>query len=434
MSYTNKEINSSAQQPWSYGHEQAIDNRPFSFNQGRQNSVQAYNYGGHFPGSQQLGANMQYGLQRPASQKSNYNPYNDNQAPDLFARGHPFSSGTETQQFHGSRDDYPNQWQTGTQSNGMQGSHYQQNPTAGAQRQYSQAQRKSWNNNNADDTDVQRNAGFFGNGLSDQSYHHPVSLYRRNTHGGPRGSMGMSRQKPGNNLGKNNFDGRNGKKYTSAGGDPLIQSNPLQDGGDYSTNSGASTPVLGIHNKTSTETPKFKTARTQPTPKTARELGQQTPLAVNKSGANSAIVRASSGANYLSCGPPPAFLSEGNSEVSLSSVSSATNMLGHGGRGRSNTQDPFTSGPNAAQLPRSVSTGYGTSSLWSVNKGLGPSYHLLTLCQDGRKPSINVAFDAANMPLVESARTHPNMRQTGLVRVSNVRLSNSFIHANANRV
>lgn len=179
------------------------------------------------------------------------------------------------------------------------------------------------------------------------------------------------------------------------------------------------------------KTPNGKIIEAIPTPKTARELGQETPTPLLRSRRNESVTDAARSFKSESMNePPPSFSINGRrqSTATESSQVSPHTVPARKARCDSDSVDPFyAESTDVAIYGKKARFDFGTPSraVMPLHVSLyqptpGPSTHLAALCPNGAKPTVELAFDSANMPFVEPARTHPGHRTTGVVRISNV--------------
>ncbi|OBT68346.1 hypothetical protein VE03_02897 [Pseudogymnoascus sp. 23342-1-I1] len=182
------------------------------------------------------------------------------------------------------------------------------------------------------------------------------------------------------------------------------------------------------------KTPNGKIIEAQPTPKTARELGQETPTLLLRSRRNESVTDAARSFKSESMNePPPSFSINGRrqSTTTESSQVSPRTVPAAKAHRDSGAVDPFYAEPtDVAAFGKKARFEFTATSraVMPLHVSLyqpapGPSTHLAALCPNGAKPSVELAFDAANMPFVEPARTHPGHRTTGVVRISNIPFS-----------
>jgi len=179
------------------------------------------------------------------------------------------------------------------------------------------------------------------------------------------------------------------------------------------------------------QTPSGKVIATQPTPKTARELGQETPTPFLRSRRNESVADAAKSFKSDSLNEaPPSFWLDGRKRSTTTESSHVSPRTVPEGKARRSSQvkDPFLGQTtditvygkktrfDFGVVPRTVVPLH--VSLYQPSPG--PSAHLASLCPGGQKPTVEVAFDSANMPFVEPARTHLAQRHTGVVHISNV--------------
>lgn len=257
-----------------------------------------------------------------------------------------------------------------------------------------------------------------------QNYNHGKPSARRNGHR-PRSSVAainLPSQYSGGN--KQNNGGFGQKRYVSSGAELSTQSN----------NSHELQEVTEPFPWTSTEykTPNGKTTEAQPTPKTARELGQETPTPLLRSRRNESVTDTVIPFKPEPMNdPPPTFVIDDRrqSTTTDSSKVSPRTVPEKKASHDSDAVDPFYAEPTAdiANYVKKARFDFGAPSraVMPLHVSLyqpapGPSTHLAALSPNGAKPNVELAFDAANMPFVEPARTHPGHRTTGVVRISNV--------------
>ncbi|KFY50332.1 hypothetical protein V495_00307 [Pseudogymnoascus sp. VKM F-4514 (FW-929)] len=182
------------------------------------------------------------------------------------------------------------------------------------------------------------------------------------------------------------------------------------------------------------QTPNGKITKACPTPKTARELGQETPTPLLRSRRNESVTDAAkSFKSEPMTEPPPSFSINGRrqSKTTDSSQVSPRTVPEKTVRHDSDAVDPFLTESNEVTLygkKARFDAGTPSRAVMPLHVSLyqpapGPSAHLAALCPNGAKPSVELAFDSANMPFVEPARTHPGHRTTGMVRISNIPFS-----------
>lgn len=317
----------------------------------------------------------------------------------------------------------------------------------------------------------------YGYNGEDRNYNPGKPLGRRNTHGGPRSTAGSNNSRAQNNNGnRQNNGGRPPKRYVSAGGDrsgqyhdprgsSYFEANPTNAVEQFKTPSGAAAPTIKpighgrstlaqaafesvSLNRQVEQTPTGKILTAQPTPRTARELGQNTPTPRLRSRRNESVAGAATAfrSDVMKEPPPPFWLGGKRPSITGSSDVSPGTVIKSKVLGASSAQDPFVTGPTDIGTAKKISV-TGMSNRFDGETPsraviplhiprpqlvVGPSPHLAALCPGGQKPTIEVAFDVANMPFVELARTHPNNRFTGLVRISNVSSKHSSTTAERN--
>ncbi|KFY23224.1 hypothetical protein V493_05986 [Pseudogymnoascus sp. VKM F-4281 (FW-2241)] len=182
------------------------------------------------------------------------------------------------------------------------------------------------------------------------------------------------------------------------------------------------------------QTPKAKIIEARPTPKTARELGQETPTPLLRSRRNESVTDAAKSFNTESMNdPPPMFFIDGRrqSTTTDSGQLSPRTVPEKKAHIDSDAADPFyAESTDVAIYGKKARFDFGTPSravmplhVSHYQPAPGPSTHLAALCPDGAKPGVELAFDSANMPFVEPARTHPSHRTSGVVRISNIPFS-----------
>lgn len=264
----------------------------------------------------------------------------------------------------------------------------------------------------------------YGPNRGNQNYNHGKPPARRNGHR-PRSSVAainLPSQYNGGN--KENNGGFGQKRYVSSGAELSTQSHSSHE----------SQEVTEPFPWTSTEykTPNGKTTEAQPTPKTARELGQETPTPLLRSRRNESVSDAvNSFKSEPTNDPPPTFFIDGTRQSTTTDTSQVSPRTTPEKKAShdSDAVDPFYAEPIAdiAIYGKKTRFDFGAPSraVMPLHVALyqpapGPSTHLAALCPNGAKPSVELAFDAAHMPFVEPARTHPGHRTTGVVRISNV--------------
>lgn len=300
--------------------------------------------------------------------------------------GQRYSQGPSPNYNRGRPGSAQNQWQPGYLSQDQNQNMSQQMFRRYQQQNYGQNDPlSSWNNdgyNNGEAFNYDDGIGPRGRQFKDQDVMVKKGLNRRRS-AGPAQQYGNPRF--------NNFDGGRMKRHNSFGQDrqPTQWTN-------YDTRTGR--PDFGL------DTPKASYAQLQaPSPRTARELGQATPSHLEQAARKEAH-------DQSVHGPPPPFSLNAVLEYSTKAP-----------RGRSNSQDPFGAAPVPNySLPRSLSTQSHFISGRPSVVGFGPSPHLAALAPGRHKPNITVAFDAANMPFVETARLHPSTTIAGVIRITNV--------------
>lgn len=301
-----------------------------------------------------------------------------------------------------------------------------------------------------------------GNSGQSQNHHpRPGKVpYRRVTHGG--GADNWSDQNHDNHgYASSN---RGSRRYASAGaGHPGKQYHDNQpvlpfttdqnenngqikspndssmDPTGYSQTAAAPTspePAPQATNSSVQKTPTAQTYEVRPTPKTARELGQVTPSPWLRSRRNESVVRAAEAfrAEPVKAPPPAFWLEQEQATSSASSDVSPHTVPRPQSHDSSDGQDPFICGPEASMVgpdtsavvnsdrldTESASRSIVPHAVPSQEQASRPSEHLMALCPNGQKPTVDVAFNIANIPFVEAARCHPAKCSTGLVRFSNV--------------
>lgn len=353
---------------------------------------------------------------------SSYNPYggrsNDGyqqSSDDTFSSRYSssdgfYSQGPDQRYIQGPPQNYnqgrpgsaQNQWQPVYRSQN-QNENQNQQMYGGYQQQQSYGQNAreplaSWNNNRYNGgagSVYDDEGGPRGRHFKDHDFMVNKGLIRRRS-AGPAQQYGNPRL--------NNFSGGRGKRHNS-----FDQSRQPAQWTNYDTRTGRPEYTgYSSANASAVNTPKASCAQPPqaPTPRTARELGQATPSHLEQSARKERH-------EELVHGPPPPF-----------SLNPALESPNNPPRGRSNSQDPFTAvSVQKYSLPRSLSTQNHLMSRRSRVVGSGPSPHLAALAPGGQKPTITVAFDAANMPFVETARLHPSTSIAGVIRINNVSFS-----------
>lgn len=249
---------------------------------------------------------------------------------------------------------------------------------------------------------------------------------RRNAHR-PRSSVAaINLPSQYNDDFKQKNGGLGQKRYVSSGAEPSRQNH---DDGDELTREPAEPFPWS---STEYKTPNGKIIEGQSTPKTARELGQETPTPLLRSRRNESVTNVARSFKTESVNePPPSFSINGRrqSTTTDSSQVSPRTVPEKIARRDSDAVDPFYAESNDITIyGKKARFDFGTPSRAAVmplhvsmyQPAPGPSTHLAALCPNGAKPNVEVAFDSANMPFVEPARTHPGHRTTGVVRISNV--------------
>jgi len=396
---------------------------------------------------------------------SYHNTYHRTQSP--FGNGHYSSESTVYPQFgvHA----YPqNDWQN-SYSVSQIDPHYQHerpldNQSAGGT--YNQDRMLS--SSDFDRSNATNPASYpttYGNTEENRSYHLGKIPHRRNTHGGPRSLAGSYSSRGQSNYSGRHPNGNRGpRRHVSAGGDrsgrqrygghpvSYFDTNPDEAREQFKPSSHNSSPKKPIGYGRSVpapaspesmppetniqQTPTAQVVEVRPTPKTARELGQNTPTPFLRSRRNESVVGAAKAfrADPVKV-PPPTFWPEGkqesspgSAEVSPCTMSKAKVLSVY------DAQDPFITAPVDARIGSNVAIAVKSSRFHAGTPSRpvvpliishqhpisGPSPHLMALCPGGQKPTVDVAFNTANIPFVEAARTHPAKCSTGLVRISNV--------------
>ncbi|KFY88194.1 hypothetical protein V500_06476 [Pseudogymnoascus sp. VKM F-4518 (FW-2643)] len=268
----------------------------------------------------------------------------------------------------------------------------------------------------------------YGPNVGNQNYNPGKPPARRNGHR-PRSSVAAINL-PSQYNDKQNNGGFGQKRHVSSGAE-LSRQNHNGHGHELTQEVAEPFPW----SSSAYQTPNGKIIEAHPTPKTARELGQETPTPLLRSRRNESVTDAAKSFKPEPMNePPPPFSINGrrqstttdSSQVSPHTVPAAIKV-----RRDSDAVDPFYAEstdvaiygkkarfdfttPSRAVIPLHVS---------HYQPAPGPSTHLATLCPNGAKPNVEVAFDSANMPFVEPARTHPGHRTTGVVRISNIPFS-----------
>ncbi|OBT42357.1 hypothetical protein VE00_06472 [Pseudogymnoascus sp. WSF 3629] len=270
-----------------------------------------------------------------------------------------------------------------------------------------------------------------GNQNQNQNHYHNHGKppARRNAHR-PRSSVAaINLPSQYNDDFKQKNGGLGQKRYVSSGAEPSRQN---QDDGDELAREPAEPFPWS---STEYKTPNGKIIEGQPTPKTARELGQETPTPLLRSRRNESVTNVGRSFKTESMNePPPSFSINGRrqSTTTDSSQVSPRTVPEKIARRDSDAVDPFYAESNdIAIYGKKARFDFGTPSRAAVmplhvsmyQPAPGPSTHLAALCPNGAKPNVEVAFDSANMPFVEPARTHPGHRTTGVVRISNIPFS-----------
>ncbi|KFY15727.1 hypothetical protein V492_01799 [Pseudogymnoascus sp. VKM F-4246] len=246
---------------------------------------------------------------------------------------------------------------------------------------------------------------------------------RRNGHR-PRSSVAaINLPSQYNNGNKPNHGGFGQKRHVSSGAELSGPRNGNESAYEVSE------PFPWVSNEY--KTPNGKIIEAQPTPKTARELGQETPTPLLRSRRNESVTDAARSFKSESMNdPPPPFSINGRrqSTTTDSSQVSTRTVPEKKARCDSDAVDPFyAESTDVSIYGKKARFDFGTPAravmplhVSMYQPAPGPSTHLAALCPNGAKPNIELAFDSANIPFVEPARTHPGHRTTGIVRISNV--------------
>ncbi|KFY65264.1 hypothetical protein V496_02688 [Pseudogymnoascus sp. VKM F-4515 (FW-2607)] len=268
----------------------------------------------------------------------------------------------------------------------------------------------------------------YGPNGGNQNYNHGKPPARRNGHR-PRSSVAAINLPSQYNDGNKQNNGSFGQKRHVSSGAELSRQN--HNGHELTQEVTEPFPW----SSTAYQTPNGKIIEAQPTPKTARELGQETPTPLLRSRRNESVTDAAR--SFIKSEsmnePPPSFSINGRrqSTTTESSQVSPRTVPARKARRDSDAVDPFyAESTDVAVHGKKTRFEFTASSrvVMPLHVSLyqpapGPSTHLAALCPNGAKPNVELAFDSANMPFVEPARTHPGHRTTGVVRISNIPFS-----------
>lgn len=331
---------------------------------------------------------------------SSYNPYDrsddcyDQSSAGSFSSqyspGEPAYNQGPAQEYnnHGRQGFSQNQWQSEYQNQNQQMS-------GGYQQNFGQNDREplsAWNANRFNGAGASHygdGAGAYGRIFKDEDFLVNKGLHRRR-------SAGAGQQY--SNPRFQNYNRARSKRHS------IGEDRPGTTWTTYETHAAGSSGQ-GSFTASGANTPRGSYAQPlpAPTPRTARELGEATPTLLEHT------VRKLKH-QQSAHGPPPPFSLDAIAESPAKAPC-----------GRSTTQDPFTAAPVQIHPTTRRSLSSSNHSMISPARfSLGPSSHLAALCPSGHRPAITVAFDAANMPFVETARLHPSTSMTGVVRIFNV--------------